>query len=856
MKSNSLIPIDFERPVSRSTVASLLYTALRIKQFRFARQSALAWLATFPGDLEINMVLAQAMYGEERFSSISTIVDDLCQRDPEFVAAQQLRTLPQITKNQDARYEAYACLHALNGSTREGVPVPEWAHLTWNARQAFQAGDLAQAERLIHQALVNEPACPLTALLHCQITFSSQDPAGVHTLAELYNSRWPDCLQFKLYLADTLIHSSDEGGAVSLLHQCAAQDAAGQVPGRIWGSKNPYQNLWPTSMEILFDLPIPAPVAAAMGWNMLGGGPAPAPAPAGANSSIGAEKSKPQPERMSPDMLRQIQDEFDRLGRRLRRKTPGREDGRFPVYVILSSATGLKNIYGPQTASVLQDEMKSLATAVRKRHSWGAITFFPDDSASASSYGIKPVPYNDPWKVKLTLTDLDASLGKKGEMIGAVLIVGGPEVVPYHRLPNPTNDGDADVPSDNPYASLDQNYFIPDWPVGRLPGGSSSDAGLLLAGLRRLVAYHNRQNGSTTLRRGLSFLQRLLRGVKKILPKGIKANAVRPSYGYSAAVWKQSSQAVYRPIGDPQTLDTSPPSGAGKLTSAHLTYFNLHGLQDGADWYGQREVSDASGAPDYPVALTPKDVPTNGQGPKIVFSEACYGAHIEDKVEDQSIALTLISNGCLALVGSTCISYGSVTTPLIAADLFGYYFWKNIKDGKNTGEAFQQAKISLVNEMNKRQGYLDGEDQKTLISFNLYGDPLVTYEEFAIRNKKVTRPMEHPVVKVICDFQDEAEETQPVPAEMLNKVKKLVGQYLPGLQDAELIMNPQMGLVDEEGHAYTTPQMGTRHTPKTASRNTVIRLSKQVEFARHIHYHYARLTIDTKGRLLKVSVSR
>ena len=75
------------------------------------------------------------------------------------------------------------------------------------------------------------------------------------------------------------------------------------------------------------------------------------------------------------------------------------------------------------------------------------------------------------WQLKLILGDLDAALEKRGERIGAVLIVGGPEIVPFHNLPNPVEDADMDVPSDNPYAAKDNNYFISDWPVGRVSGG-------------------------------------------------------------------------------------------------------------------------------------------------------------------------------------------------------------------------------------------------------------------------------------------------------------------------------------------------------------------------------------------------
>ena len=36
-------------------------------------------------------------------------------------------------------------------------------------------------------------------------------------------------------------------------------------------------------------------------------------------------------------------------------------------------------------------------------------------------------------------------------------------------LPNPTDDADPDIPSDNPYATADDNYFVPEWPIARLP---------------------------------------------------------------------------------------------------------------------------------------------------------------------------------------------------------------------------------------------------------------------------------------------------------------------------------------------------------------------------------------------------
>ena len=62
--------------------------------------------------------------------------------------------------------------------------------------------------------------------------------------------------------------------------------------------------------------------------------------------------------------------------------------------------------------------------------------------------------------------------------------------------------------------------------------------------------------------------------------------------------------------------------------------------------------------------------------------------------------------------------------------------------------------------MNQRQGFLDGEDQKTLISFVLYGDPLTGFEAYNTRSKTTLRFKSRPMVKTICDRQ--VDPAQPV----------------------------------------------------------------------------------------------
>jgi len=80
-----------------------------------------------------------------------------------------------------------------------------------------------------------------------------------------------------------------------------------------------------------------------------------------------------------------------------------------------------------------------------------------------------------------------------------------------------------------------------------------------------------------------------------------------------------------------------------------LGYFNLHGLVDAVDWYGQRDPLDSSSELDYPVALRPQDIEDcvriEGCLPQVVFSEACYGAYIQDKSLREAISLKFLEAG-------------------------------------------------------------------------------------------------------------------------------------------------------------------------------------------------------------------
>jgi hypothetical protein len=733
-----------------------------------------------------------------------------------------------------------------------------------------------------------------------------------------------------LVLASVLLEGGESEKGVMLLHQASAQDVTGQVASRLWGSVHPFRELWPERLEAPLELSLPAEVAAALGWNSLPGQVELTPTPTlpiqedltqsisqipvsdeftadtvptlvdGLTRStqpllpkviaLGAVENPPTQFEVHqaklnpvnspyniPESLRTVQTELEHVALNLNRNQLGRADGRFPVYVLVTSRSGLLKQYGAQGLELIDKELKRLAAVISNRRDWSALLIYADDADCMATLSLKPAKPDDPWSIKLALVDLDSVLSRQGEMIGAVLIIGGPEIVPFHHLPNPVDDFDADVPSDNPYATRDENYFVPEWPVGRLPGGASSNPWPLLEVLKKIISHHQ------TVARREPWYRRLWNGLRS--HNILRNRDFKRSWGYTASIWRRASLSVFRPIGDPHSMLVSPPAQSVETATptrsrtypfpaARLGYFNLHGLPDASEWYGQRDPADPAGLPDYPVALRPQDVINSGRAPRVVFSEACYGAHILKKDIEEALALKFLSAGSQAVVGSTCTAYGSITTPLIAGDLLGHAFWNYLREGLAAGEALRRAKIHLAREMHRRQGYLDGEDQKTLISFVLYGDPLANFSQSAPRTKAVLRPVIRSAdIKTVCERvtdgspnRNSVSHSSPfdsqIPPETLAQVKSIVAQYLPGMQDAQVIYSHVHVGCTGEGHTCPSFYFGAKYRPAFTPQRSVVILSKSVQAPANAstpprtHQHFARLTLDGTGNVVKLSVSR
>jgi hypothetical protein len=917
-----------QKVLTRDQFCQLLEKAIQIPQPRFVRQASAAWLGIYPGDLQIQSYMASAQIFEGKKEQAVEIIEKVLKIDPEYREGYEilLKCLPEKASERDA---VQSNIYILGGKISSSAEQPDWVQNLRAARLSFINQQVGTAEKYLQKVIGVASENVLCAILHLQITRAKADTQTVQNLSSLYSQRWPDCVLFSLYLAESQMELGSEVLAVNLLHDSAAKDAGGMVPARIWGKQFPYKSLWPEITNFEFNLPIPSTVAAAMGWNQLAPGtttkpvkPTPAdnrrpvrpinpppvaqlipqkpvstppiqtklpekdkpvdggiftkpvriPINTGAvldsaqkavasvssllQTSIKAAKSA-EPVHDVP--IEKVREELTKVALNLNRTNISGSDHRFPVMVILSIRAGLEKQFGNQTLSVIDSELKSLAVSIGRLPEWSARVIYVDDADSTGKAGLSPIDVADPWKIKLFLTDLDKIFAKKGEMIGSLLLVGGPEVVPFHRLPNPTDDLDEEVLSDSPYSTRDSNYFVPEWPVSRLPGGKGPDAGLLLEEIRRLsLSVLNRKN---KWKINLNFPQiPFFSGIQGLFNQ-YQVFGNTPMFGYTAEIWKRSSEEVFLQINKSKTILSSPPLSADNVPGiqaviAPVSYFNLHGLVDSAEWYGQRDMAITPQGPDYPVAIKPDDLTRSTHENGIVYSEACYGGHISGKGEEDSIALKFLATGSACVVASTCTSYGSVTTPLIGADLLGFYFLKHLEAGMATGEALYQARLDFIQEMQKRQGYLDGEDQKTLISFVMYGNPFATVRTGLNQSKTIHRTILASEVCPVCTKDFESELPKRMGDETMAKIKQAVEPYLPGLNSAQMHYSRIHMECNGKNHTCPTSEIQFKSKPQARSGKMVVSISKSVTSGNRTHSHFARVTLDGKGKMVKLTVSR
>ena len=366
--------------------------------------------------------------------------------------------------------------------------------------------------------------------------------------------------------------------------------------------------------------------------------------------------------------------------------------------LILASRAGLEGKFGPAGFHMVNHALLRLAQLT------GRDLVYVDDPVSLAPFGGPVLTAPD------RAADWAAWLDDFAPDTRSLLLVGGPDLAPFGRIANPSDDDDGPLASDAPLAG--PKFLAPDRAVGRLP--DADDAAFLIRLVQATCDAHE--------------ASRRVRARWRPHPRP----ALPPAIGYTASVWRHSARAVFASLDSPQRLRMSPPLDHQQAPRVQAdgfcpAYFNLHGLPDAPGWYGQRDPLLAADYPHFPLALHPDALTPSRHGHRmVVFSAACYGAAVEGKTPATSLALRFLATQAAAFVGATALAYGGLSEPLQASDQLAYLFWSELQRGQSVGEALRRAKLGLVETVTARQGYLDAEDQKASLTFTLYGDPTLT----------------------------------------------------------------------------------------------------------------------------------
>jgi tetratricopeptide (TPR) repeat protein len=191
MKTVNKMTRQPDEKISREEILQLIKAGFETGSYRFARQASLTWLGVFPGDLEISLLLAKALYAESNTDLTLPILQKLIRLDPEFAAAFDL--LSRSTKSSDAQQEfALQQLYILTGEVRGLAQIPKAVNSLRNTQELIGKNAFEEAEKIILTVLGTESENVLAAVQHLKITCALKNTSTIYNLANLYHSRWPD----------------------------------------------------------------------------------------------------------------------------------------------------------------------------------------------------------------------------------------------------------------------------------------------------------------------------------------------------------------------------------------------------------------------------------------------------------------------------------------------------------------------------------------------------------------------------------------------------------------------------------------------------------------------------------------
>jgi hypothetical protein len=93
--------------------------------------------------------------------------------------------------------------------------------------------------------------------------------------------------------------------------------------------------------------------------------------------------------------------------------------------------------------------------------------------------------------------------------------------------------------------------------------------------------------------------------------------------------------------------------------------------------------------------------------------------------------------------------------------------------------------------------------------------------------------------------------------ETIMEIKGAVARYLPGMLDSHVSVTHSHSDCTGAGHACPTAQLSKQRKGRApAEATTVVTLSKTTRSTARLHPHYARVTLNAQGAIIKMALSR
>lgn len=366
-----------------------------------------------------------------------------------------------------------------------------------------------------------------------------------------------------------------------------------------------------------------------------------------------------------------------------------------PLKIVVTNENALAKKYGDLTAVMAAVDRWIAADAKRGLRT---VLVRIDNARDMRRYGAPVTSNRSRQGAKRAVDDIFAR-----DNPAYLVLLGGPDVIPFQELKNPLRDDPHDkdpvTPSDLPYAcdapysNETEKFLGPARVVGRLPDlRGATDPALLIE---------------------------LIDGASRW--KSRSAAEYANAFAISAHVWQGSTKLSLRKIfGKAGRFFRSPRSGPKwKQTqiAPRVHLINCHGASADPYFYGE-DVNE-----DQPEALYSGNIPGLISEGSVVAAECCYGGELYDVELTEGaapICTTYLREGAYAVFASTTVSYGPADDN-DWADLICQYFLKAVLHGASVGRAALEARQQFV----KHASELDPMEVKTIGQFYLLGDPSV-----------------------------------------------------------------------------------------------------------------------------------